>query len=43
MRLIAAGDVLLTPLVTKRVPLAGFFEALDAAARGEGLKTVVVP
>jgi len=43
MRLIAAGDVVLTPLVTKRVPLAGFFEALDAAARGEGLKTVVVP
>ncbi|MGM7699520.1 alcohol dehydrogenase catalytic domain-containing protein [Microbacterium sp. A84] len=43
MRLIAAGDVVLTPLITKQVPLAGFFDALDAAARGEGLKTVVVP
>lgn len=43
MRLIAAGDVLLTPLITKRVRLDEFFEALDAAARGEGLKTVVTP
>lgn len=43
MRLIEAGDVVLTPLITGRVPLDDFFEALDAAARGEGLKTVVVP
>jgi L-iditol 2-dehydrogenase len=43
MRLIEAGDVVLTPLVTRRVPLADFFDALDAAQRGEGLKTVVVP
>ncbi|CAH0223876.1 D-arabitol-phosphate dehydrogenase [Microbacterium sp. Bi121] len=43
MRLIEAGDVVLTPLITKRVPLDEFFEALDAATRGEGLKTVVTP
>lgn len=43
MRLIESGDVVLTPLITKRVPLDGFFEALDAVTRGEGLKTVVVP
>lgn len=43
MRLIESGDVVLTPLITRRVRLDGFFEALDAAARGEGLKTVVVP
>lgn len=43
MRLIEAGDVALTPLVTNRVPLDAFFAALDAAARGDGLKTVVVP
>ncbi|MDQ0642210.1 alcohol dehydrogenase catalytic domain-containing protein [Microbacterium murale] len=43
MRLIEAGDVVLTPLVTKRVSLDAFFDALDAAAHGEGLKTVVVP
>jgi hypothetical protein len=29
--------------VTRRVPLTDFFDALDAAQRGEGLKTVVVP
>lgn len=43
MRLIEAGDVVLTPLITKQVPLSGFFDALDAAAHGEGLKTVVMP
>lgn len=43
MRLIEAGDVVLTPLITGRVPLEGFFEALRAAERGEGLKTVIVP
>lgn len=43
MRLIEAGDVVLTPLITNRVPLHAFFDALDAAARGEGLKTVIVP
>lgn len=43
MRLIGAGDVVLTPLITSTVPLDGFFHALDAAARGVGLKTVVVP
>lgn len=43
MRLIEAGDVVLTPLITKQVGLDGFFDALSAAERGEGLKTVVVP
>ncbi|MCS3844714.1 L-iditol 2-dehydrogenase [Microbacterium sp. AK031] len=43
MRLIEAGDVILTPLITKQVPLDSFFDALDAAARGEGLKTVITP
>ncbi len=43
MRLIEQGDVVLTPLITKRVGLDEFFVALDAASRGEGLKTVVVP
>lgn len=43
MRLIETGDVVLTPLITKQVRLPEFFEALAAAARGEGLKTVVVP
>lgn len=43
MRLIEAGDVALAPLITNRVPLRSFFDALDAAAGGEGLKTVIVP
>lgn len=43
MRLIEAGDVVLTPLITKQVGLDDFFDALAAAERGEGLKTVVVP
>jgi len=43
MRLIASSDVVLTPLVTRRVPIAEFFTALESAQRGEGLKTVVVP
>ncbi|MEI3871513.1 alcohol dehydrogenase catalytic domain-containing protein [Microbacterium sp. CCNWLW41] len=43
MRLIAAGAVVLTPLVTRRVGIEDFREALDAAERGEGLKTVIVP
>ncbi len=43
MRLIEQRLVDLAPLVTKRVPLRDFSEALHAAERGEGLKTVVVP
>lgn len=43
MRLIASGDVVLTPLVTRQVPIGDFFTALESAQRGEGLKTVVVP
>lgn len=43
MRLIESGEVVLAPLITAQVPLSGFFDALDAAARGDGLKTVVMP
>lgn len=43
MRLIASGDVVLTPLITRRVGIPDFFTALAAAERGEGLKTVVMP
>ncbi|QTV79035.1 zinc-binding dehydrogenase [Microbacterium sp. NIBRBAC000506063] len=43
MRLIASGELSLTPLVTREVLLADFPEALQSAMRGEGLKTVVVP
>jgi L-iditol 2-dehydrogenase len=43
MRLIKAGDVILTPLITAEVALDEFFDALDAAAGGKGLKTVIVP
>lgn len=43
MRLIASGDVVLTPLITDRVQVEDFFVALSAAERGEGLKTVVMP
>lgn len=43
MRLIASGDVTLTPLVTRRVPIDRFADAFAAASTGEGIKTVVVP
>ena len=43
MRLIESGDVVLTPLITRQVPLEGFFDALEAVVRGDGLKTIVVP
>ncbi len=43
MALIAAGLVTLGPLVTRRVPIAEFAAAFDAAAAGEGIKTVVIP
>lgn len=43
IRMIEAADVVLTPLITRRVPLDDFHTALDAASRAEGLKTVVVP
>lgn len=43
MRLIASGQVVLTPLITREVGLSDFFEALTAAERGEGLKTIVRP
>lgn len=43
MKLISQRRVDLVPLITKRVPIAQFDAALQAAERGEGLKTVVVP
>lgn len=43
MRLLEGGELTLTPLVTREVPLEHFSEALAATARGEGLKTVVRP
>jgi len=43
MALIEQKLVTLAPLVTKRVPLAQFSEALHAVEAGEGLKSVVIP
>lgn len=42
MRLIESGSIAMTPLITRQVPLENFFLALDAAERGEGLKTIVL-
>ncbi len=41
--LIEQGLVTLGPLVTRRVPIEDFAAAFDAAAAGEGIKTVVIP
>jgi L-iditol 2-dehydrogenase len=35
--------VTLAPLVTRRVPIAQWHDAFDAAAAGEGIKTVIIP
>lgn len=43
MRLIESGVVTLSPLITRRVPLTSFSDALHSAMRGEGIKTVVQP
>jgi L-iditol 2-dehydrogenase len=43
MALIADGLVSLGPLVTRRVPIADFGVAFEAAQAGEGIKTVVIP
>jgi L-iditol 2-dehydrogenase len=43
MRLIEADLVTLAPLITRKVDIADFAAALDAAAAGEGIKTVVIP
>lgn len=43
MALIAQRQVTLAPLVTRQVPLADWAVAFEAAAAGEGIKTVVVP
>lgn len=42
MRLIADSKVTLTPLITGQVSLDNFPDALQAAERGDGLKTVVL-
>lgn len=42
MRLIESGDVSLTPLITKRVALKDFTDALESAEKAEGLKTIVL-
>lgn len=43
LRLVEEQAVDLGPLVTRRVPLTDFPDAVAAARRAEGLKTVVVP
>jgi L-iditol 2-dehydrogenase len=43
MALLEHGLVNLGSLVTSQVPLSRFREAFDAAERGEGIKTVIVP
>jgi L-iditol 2-dehydrogenase len=43
MSLIAQKKVTLGPLISSSVPLRRFTEALSAAERGEGLKTIVTP
>lgn len=43
MALIEQGLVTLAPLITRRVPLEDWSAAFDAAAAGEGIKTVVIP
>lgn len=41
--LIDQRHVTLAPLVSSRVPIAGWQKAFDAAEAGEGIKTVIVP
>ncbi|MDO5736294.1 MAG: alcohol dehydrogenase catalytic domain-containing protein [Propionibacteriaceae bacterium] len=43
IRLLESGELSLSPLVTREVTLLDFGDALAAAERGEGLKTVVRP
>lgn len=43
MRLLDSKQLSLSPLITRRVSLEQFNEALAATARGEGLKTVLCP
>jgi L-iditol 2-dehydrogenase len=42
MRLIESGEVSLTPLITRKVALDDFTDALRAAENAEGLKTIVL-
>ena len=41
--LIEQGLVTLGPLATRQVPIADYAAAFDAAAAGEGIKTVIIP
>jgi L-iditol 2-dehydrogenase len=43
MALIEQRLVTLAPLVTRRVPIAQWHDAFDAAAAGDGIKTVIIP
>ncbi len=43
MALVEQKLVTLRPLVTRQVPIAQWHEAFDAAAKGEGIKTVIIP
>jgi len=43
MRLLAAGEVQLEPLVTEVLPLAEWRRAFDASRAGEGVKFVLDP
>jgi L-iditol 2-dehydrogenase len=43
MALIEQKLVTLRPLVTRQVPIAQWHDAFDAAAKGEGIKTVIIP
>ncbi len=43
MRLLDSEHLSLSPLITRRVPLENFNEALVATSKGEGMKTVVCP
>jgi L-iditol 2-dehydrogenase len=43
MALIEAKLVKLRPLVTRQVPISQWNDAFDAAANGEGIKTVIIP
>lgn len=43
LALMAAGQVVLDPLVTGTHPLAEWSQALDAVRTGQGIKTVLVP
>jgi L-iditol 2-dehydrogenase len=43
LELIEQGRVTLGPLVTRTVPISDYSDAFDAAAAGDGIKTVIIP